>query len=102
MRQQIHFILVYFILRLPCKNLVLSCIMGINVLRMQRSRYIKYSYNLTDCFVCLNREADRLILTTCQQNGACQSTFTLIAAQLAYKTATEVSLFIFKVLLIYF
>ncbi|XP_060760613.1 GON-4-like protein isoform X2 [Neoarius graeffei] len=36
------------------------------------------------------READRVILTTCQQRGACQSTFTSIAAQLGNKTATEV------------
>ncbi|XP_060721563.1 GON-4-like protein isoform X2 [Tachysurus vachellii] len=36
------------------------------------------------------READRVILTTCQQRRACQSTFTSIAAQLGNKTATEV------------
>ncbi|XP_053494789.1 GON-4-like protein isoform X2 [Ictalurus furcatus] len=36
------------------------------------------------------READRVILTTCQKRGACQSTFTSIAAQLGGKTATEV------------
>ncbi|XP_058260739.1 GON-4-like protein isoform X2 [Hemibagrus wyckioides] len=36
------------------------------------------------------READRVILTTCQQRGACQSTFTTIAAQLGNKTVTEV------------
>ncbi|XP_053087385.1 GON-4-like protein isoform X1 [Pangasianodon hypophthalmus] len=36
------------------------------------------------------READRVILTTCQQRGACQSTFTSIAAQLGNKTPTEV------------
>ncbi|TSK28277.1 Protein disulfide-isomerase A3 [Bagarius yarrelli] len=36
------------------------------------------------------READRVILTACQQSGASQSTFTSIAAQLGNKTATEV------------
>uniref|UniRef100_A0A8B9JMF1 Si:dkey-27c15.3 n=1 Tax=Astyanax mexicanus TaxID=7994 RepID=A0A8B9JMF1_ASTMX len=36
------------------------------------------------------READRVILTTCQQRGASQSTFSFIAAQLGNKTATEV------------
>ncbi|XP_026875558.2 GON-4-like protein isoform X1 [Electrophorus electricus] len=36
------------------------------------------------------READRVILTTCQQRGANQSTFRSIAAQLGHKTATEV------------
>ncbi|GAA6065495.1 GON-4-like protein [Tachysurus ichikawai] len=36
------------------------------------------------------READRVILTTCQQRRACQRTFTSIAAQLGNKTATEV------------
>ncbi|KAF5898085.1 GON-4-like protein, partial [Clarias magur] len=35
------------------------------------------------------READRVILTTCQQRGAGQSTFTSIAARLGNKTATE-------------
>ncbi|XP_076864515.1 GON-4-like protein isoform X2 [Brachyhypopomus gauderio] len=37
------------------------------------------------------READRVILTTCQQRGANQSTFRCIAAQLGRKTAAEVS-----------
>ncbi|KAM9434447.1 GON-4-like protein [Clarias gariepinus] len=37
------------------------------------------------------READRVILTTCQQSGAGPSTFTSIAARLGNKTATEVA-----------
>ncbi|XP_073787873.1 GON-4-like protein isoform X3 [Danio rerio] len=36
------------------------------------------------------READRVILTTCQQRGAKQTTFHAIAAQLGNKTASEV------------
>ncbi|KAI4880039.1 hypothetical protein NFI96_019909, partial [Prochilodus magdalenae] len=36
------------------------------------------------------READRVILTTCQQRGASQYTFSSIAAQLRNKTANEV------------
>ncbi|XP_062865780.1 GON-4-like protein isoform X2 [Trichomycterus rosablanca] len=36
------------------------------------------------------READRVILTACQQRGASPSTFTAIAAQLGNKTASEV------------
>ncbi|XP_072531952.1 GON-4-like protein isoform X2 [Salminus brasiliensis] len=36
------------------------------------------------------READRVILTTCQHKGASQSTFSSIATQLGNKTATEV------------
>ncbi|XP_036418539.1 GON-4-like protein isoform X2 [Colossoma macropomum] len=36
------------------------------------------------------READRVILTTCQQRGASQSTFSSIANQLGNKTANEV------------
>ncbi|XP_017566892.2 GON-4-like protein isoform X1 [Pygocentrus nattereri] len=36
------------------------------------------------------READRVILTTCQQRGASQSTFSSIATQLGNKTANEV------------
>ncbi|KAJ8335148.1 hypothetical protein SKAU_G00407870 [Synaphobranchus kaupii] len=38
------------------------------------------------------READRLILTTCQQKGANQRTFQAVSAQLGNKTANEVSL----------
>ncbi|KAJ8290047.1 hypothetical protein GJAV_G00008130 [Gymnothorax javanicus] len=37
------------------------------------------------------READRVILTACQQQGANQSTFQAISAQLGNKTASEVS-----------
>ncbi|XP_056142146.1 GON-4-like protein [Lampris incognitus] len=37
------------------------------------------------------READRVILTTCQQEGANQSTFQAISAQLGNKTSNEVS-----------
>ncbi|XP_041962509.1 GON-4-like protein [Alosa sapidissima] len=37
------------------------------------------------------READRVILTTCQQQGANQSTFQAISAELGNKTASEVS-----------
>ncbi|XP_066530649.1 GON-4-like protein isoform X2 [Hoplias malabaricus] len=36
------------------------------------------------------READRVILTTCQHRGASPSTFSAIATQLSNKTATEV------------
>lgn len=38
-----------------------------------------------------------MILTTCQLRGACQSTFTSIAAQLGNKSATEVSHFILEI-----
>ncbi|XP_069041039.1 GON-4-like protein isoform X3 [Lepisosteus oculatus] len=38
-----------------------------------------------------NREADRVILTTCQQQGASQATFQAISAQLGNKTTSEVS-----------
>ncbi|XP_060726280.1 GON-4-like protein isoform X4 [Tachysurus vachellii] len=37
------------------------------------------------------READRVILTACQQQGASQSTFQCVSAQLGNKTANEVS-----------
>ncbi|XP_023657069.2 GON-4-like protein isoform X1 [Paramormyrops kingsleyae] len=37
------------------------------------------------------READRVILTACQQQGANQSTFQAVSAQLGNKTANEVS-----------
>ncbi|KAG5856477.1 hypothetical protein ANANG_G00008360 [Anguilla anguilla] len=37
------------------------------------------------------READRVILTACQQQGANQSTFQAVSAQLGNKTASEVS-----------
>ncbi|XP_060777852.1 GON-4-like protein isoform X2 [Neoarius graeffei] len=37
------------------------------------------------------READRVILTACQQQGANQSTFQSVSAQLGNKTASEVS-----------
>ncbi|TRY89450.1 hypothetical protein DNTS_016047 [Danionella cerebrum] len=37
------------------------------------------------------READRVILTTCQQQGANQSTFEAVSQQLGNKTASEVS-----------
>ncbi|XP_058248102.1 GON-4-like protein isoform X4 [Hemibagrus wyckioides] len=37
------------------------------------------------------READRVILTACQQQGASQSTFQSVSAQLGNKTANEVS-----------
>ncbi|XP_012678292.2 GON-4-like protein [Clupea harengus] len=37
------------------------------------------------------READRVILTTCQQQGASQSTFQAISAELGNKTASEIS-----------
>ncbi|XP_051577926.1 GON-4-like protein isoform X2 [Myxocyprinus asiaticus] len=37
------------------------------------------------------READRVILTTCQQQGASQSTFQAVSEQLGNKTASEVS-----------
>lgn len=37
------------------------------------------------------READRVLLTTCQQRGARMATFRAIAGQLGNKTATEVS-----------
>lgn len=37
------------------------------------------------------READRVILTTCQQQGANQSTFQAISTQLGDKTLNEVS-----------
>lgn len=36
------------------------------------------------------READRVILTTCQQDGANQSTFQAIATLLGNKTPNEV------------
>ncbi len=43
------------------------------------------------CFVCvIKREADRVVLTTCQQRGAKPATFHAIAAQLGNKTANEV------------
>ncbi|KAJ8267837.1 hypothetical protein COCON_G00130090 [Conger conger] len=38
------------------------------------------------------READRIILTTCQKKGANRSTFQAVSAQLGNKTANEVSL----------
>uniref|UniRef100_A0AAY4CB23 GON-4-like protein n=1 Tax=Denticeps clupeoides TaxID=299321 RepID=A0AAY4CB23_9TELE len=37
------------------------------------------------------READRVILTKCQQQGACPETFQAISSQLGNKTASEVS-----------
>lgn len=43
------------------------------------------------CFlVPASREADRVILTACQQQGASQSTFESVSAQLGNKTANEV------------
>ncbi len=38
----------------------------------------------------IHREADRVILTACQQQGANQSTFQAVSEQLGNKTASEV------------
>ncbi|XP_034016629.1 GON-4-like protein isoform X2 [Thalassophryne amazonica] len=48
------------------------------------------------------READRTILTTCQQRGANQNTFRLISAQLGNKTAREVSIRFQDLMSLYF
>lgn len=46
---------------------------------------------LTKNICCLvSREADRVILTACQQQGANQSTFQAVSEQLGNKTASEV------------
>lgn len=50
-----------------------------------------YSLICNCCFlVPAFREADRVILTACQQQGASQSTFQCVSAQLGNKTANEV------------
>lgn len=41
-------------------------------------------------FALAYREADRVILTACQQQGANQSTFQSVSEQLGNKTASEV------------
>lgn len=47
------------------------------------------------CFALLwDREADRTILTACQQKGANQRTFSAVSAQLGNKTANEVMLYL--------
>lgn len=41
--------------------------------------------------MCGSREADRVILTMCQEQGAQPQTFSVISQQLGNKTPTEVS-----------
>lgn len=47
-------------------------------------------------FAPASREADRVILTACQQQGANQSTFQSVSTQLGNKTASEVFVTFFE------
>lgn len=47
-------------------------------------------FNLVSLLLLFNREADRAILTACQQKGANKITFEAVSAQLGNKTANEV------------